>query len=144
MPSDADGRAPSRFVDAASVRYARRMSTAFRVVGLFAAALVVALGPPGCGGGVGTDGGVVGGACTTGDDCAGGSRCLNDKDFPGGTCAVSCSRHEDCPAGSRCVEKAGGVCLLQCELPADCRGGYTCKGEKNESGGGESLVCIDD
>ena len=62
-------------------------------------------------------------------------------DFPGGTCAVACTKHEDCPDGSRCIEKEGGFCLLSCTLPGDCRGGYTCKGVKNEFGGGESLVC---
>ncbi len=105
---------------------------------------MVALSLAACGGGVGTDGAAVGGPCTTNTDCSGGSRCLNSGDFPGGTCAVNCASHDDCPAGTRCVEKEGGVCLLECREPAECRGGYTCKGKKNYSGGGESLVCIED
>ena len=97
----------------------------------------------GCGASVGVEGIVVGGPCVNSTDCDGQSRCLRDDDFPEGTCAVNCSSHEDCPDGTRCVDKEGGVCLLNCELPSDCRGGYTCKGKKNESGGGESLVCIE-
>jgi hypothetical protein len=95
-------------------------------------------------GNVGNDGGVVGGACSKNVDCASGSFCLTGGDFPGGTCTTGCGDHADCPGGSRCVDKEDGVCLLECYEPADCRGGYTCKGKKNETGGGESLVCIKD
>ncbi len=97
-----------------------------------------------CGDSVGTEGLVVGGPCTTVDDCASGSVCLTSGDFPGGSCSVRCFSHEDCPSGTRCVDKDNGVCLVECYEPIDCRGGYTCKGKKNGSGGGESLVCIED
>lgn len=93
-------------------------------------------------GGVGNEGEVVGGPCTTDNDCD--KRCLTSGDFPGGTCSLTCAKHEDCPSGSRCVSEEGGVCLLECSEPGDCRGGYTCKGESNKAGGGESLVCIED
>lgn len=95
-------------------------------------------------GGVGVEGTIVGGPCTTSEDCSSGSRCLTSGDFPGGTCTQNCSEHLDCPEGARCISKESGICLLECELPADCRGGYTCKGKSNETGGGESLVCIKD
>ena len=96
-----------------------------------------------CGSSVGIEGDLVGGPCQSSADCSPQSRCLIDDDFPGGACAVNCSRHEDCPDGSRCVDEEGGVCLMTCVLPGDCRGGYTCKGKENETGGGESLVCIE-
>lgn len=97
----------------------------------------------GCSGGVGVEGRYIGGPCTSMEDCDSESRCLTKDDFPEGTCTVGCRNQDDCPDDARCVEKEGGVCLLQCELPGDCRGGYTCKGVKNQFGGGESLVCID-
>lgn len=96
-----------------------------------------------CGGSVGVDGNGVGGPCGDNTDCASGSRCLTSNDFPGGMCVVNCAKHEDCPGGSKCIKKENGVCLPECSLPADCRGGYTCKGKENQSGGGESLVCIE-
>ena len=107
-------------------------------------ALVVLLTCLVLGCGVGNDGDVVGGPCRDDTDCASGSFCLAEKDFPGGTCTVRCGSHDDCPSDTRCVEEDNGVCLLECYEPEECRGGYTCKGKKNQSGGGESLVCIDD
>jgi hypothetical protein len=95
-----------------------------------------------CGSSVGIEGEYVGGACAADAECDADSRCLTKDDFPGGTCSVVCTKHEDCPDDTRCIEKEGGICLLTCELPGDCRGGYTCKGVKNQFGGGESLVCI--
>lgn len=103
--------------------------------------LVTVAAATGCGEDVGPLGASVGGACASNVDCDSGSRCLTGGDFPEGTCTRNCARHDDCPSGSRCVSKEGGVCLLACELPSDCRGGYTCKGEKNQEIGGESLVC---
>jgi len=97
-----------------------------------------------CGDDVGNSGTAVGGPCSSNVDCSPQSRCVTSGDFPGGTCAINCASHEDCPFGTRCVSKEDGICLLQCEVPADCRGGYSCKGESNASGGGDSLVCIDD
>ena len=96
-----------------------------------------------CAPAVGTEGLEVGGPCTTSTDCGDQSRCLTGKHFPGGTCGQNCNSHEECPDGTRCIDKEGGVCLLGCEIPGDCRGGYTCKGEDNQSGGGEALVCIE-
>lgn len=116
----------------------RRHWTARLIVGILFA-LSAACGP-----GVGNEGDLVGGPCTTDADCAEESRCMTGGDFPGGTCATRCSSHDDCPEGTRCVSEEGGACLLQCEVPDDCRAGYSCRGQENESGGGDSLVCIDD
>lgn len=121
----------------------RKLKVVFSSQGL-PVVLASLLAAAACGESVGTEGGVVGGPCTTAEDCASDSVCLVDKDFPGGACALSCSKHGDCPGGARCVDEDGGYCLLECYEPADCRGGYTCKGKKNQSGGGESLVCISD
>ncbi len=97
---------------------------------------------PACSDGVGTNGGLVGGACERNNDCD--EECLTGGDFPEGTCSVSCRDDNECPSGTNCVDKEGGVCLLTCERPSDCRGGYTCKGEDNKGHSGESLVCIKD
>lgn len=90
---------------------------------------------------VGTNGGLVGGACATDRDCE--SRCQTGGSFPGGTCTVSCRVDDDCPGGTFCIDTEGGICLLACELPRDCRAGYTCKGRPNRGRPGESLVCSD-
>jgi len=96
-------------------------------------------------GGVGVGGTLVGGPCAYHQDCAAGSTCLLDGDFPGGTCSVPCSAaYPDCPEGSSCVKAEGGHCLLACARPPDCRPGYTCKGKQPIVGGGEVLVCIRD
>ena len=97
-----------------------------------------------CGDDVGGEGTTVGGPCTTNADCSSQSRCLTEGEFPGGTCTVNCASHDDCPFGARCISKEGGICLVECEVPADCRGGYSCEGESNAEGGGDSLVCISD
>jgi hypothetical protein len=115
------------------------MVGSLRFAGVFFALVFIA----GCGGDVGVDGHFVGGACANNEDCSPDAMCLTKDSFPEGTCSVACMKQEDCPDDARCVEKEGGVCLLQCELPGDCRGGYTCKGVKNQFGGGESLVCIE-
>lgn len=95
-----------------------------------------------CASDVGLEGEYIGGACASEDECSSDSKCLTEDSYPGGTCTIACTKHEDCPDDTRCVDKDKGVCLLSCEIPGDCRGGYTCKGEKNQFGGGESLVCI--
>jgi hypothetical protein len=116
-----------------------RAVTILRLFGSLTLTLLAA-----CGGSVGIEGSSVGGACTNNTACASQSRCLTSGDFPGGYCTVNCANHDECPAGTRCIKKENGVCLLQCAEPAECRGGYTCKGKENQSGGGESLICIKD
>lgn len=89
---------------------------------------------------VGTEGDVVGGACTDGD-CAGGSVCLIDTMHPGGMCSVECTSNADCPSGSACAQEGGGRCLLACDNADDCRDGYGCN-EKSTLPDGSALVCI--
>ncbi len=110
--------------------------TGLGLVALAASLMLVAS----CNRGVGTDGGLVGGACSVTSDCE--ERCLQGGDYPDGTCVTSCTTDEDCPGGSNCIKKEGGVCLLSCDVPSDCRSGYTCKGETNNGHGGDSLVCF--
>ncbi len=108
--------------------------------GCLLAAFALALALAACGGGVGFYGEVVGGSCSANRDCE--ERCLTGGDFPQGTCTVSCSSDSDCPSGTYCIRKEGGVCLLGCRDPSDCRDRYSCKAERNEGHGGDSLVCI--
>ncbi len=108
---------------------------------LFFLLLALALFATACGGGVGTDGDVVGGTCSGASDCAGGSSCLMDSMYPDGTCTVSCSSQDDCPGGSTCVTESGGRCLLSCSSDSDCREGYNCE-EKSTPGDGHAFVCI--
>lgn len=91
---------------------------------------------------VGDEGTLVGGDCSTSDDCE--VRCQQGEEFPDGTCTLPCNTDDDCPFGSSCIDEEGGICLLSCEHPEDCRPGYTCKGEENRGHGGDSLVCIRD
>jgi hypothetical protein len=105
-----------------------------------AALAVVALF--GCGGGsVGKDGDVVGGACGSSGECAGGSSCLTASMYPAGMCTVDCETQADCPDGTVCVTESGGTCLLGCNEAGDCREGYGCI-EKSTPGDGHALVCI--
>jgi hypothetical protein len=93
------------------------------------------------GGDVGPDGGVVGGSCRDGRDCA--ERCVKGGSFPGGTCTVDCRDDRDCPDGTWCIDTEGGVCLLGCGYDEDCRGdGYECKDRDREGAGGKEAVCI--
>jgi hypothetical protein len=102
-------------------------------------------GVAGCGddgtSGVGTEGDVVGGPCTDTSECADGSTCLDEGDFPGGTCTVACDDDADCPAGSLCISSEGGVCLLPCDSKDECREGYECEGKSKQNGEGDSKVC---
>lgn len=91
--------------------------------------------------GVGNEGDVVGGPCEGSGDCADGSECLSDGDFPGGMCTVACSSDADCPEGSLCVSSDGGTCLLPCNDDADCRDGYECDDRSREEGDGTVDVC---
>lgn len=116
-----------------------RLGTAMAL--MFALAL-----SPACGDSfnVGPDGEDVGGSCTGDEDCGADSFCIaGDEDFPGGTCSIDCRSHEDCPEGARCISTNGGVCALACEASSDCRSGYDCELKSDESGDGESGVCID-
>lgn len=98
----------------------------------------------GCGdGGVGPEGDVVGGSCTGDGQCAEGSRCLVEGDFPGGTCTVDCDSQADCPSGSACVQENDGTCLLSCESASDCRAGYDCEEKSRRGASGGAFVCID-
>ena len=69
------------------------------------AGTLVLVAASGCSsGGVGTEGDVVGGSCADDGQCADGSRCLVESDFPGGTCTVNCESQDDCPDGSTCTQ----------------------------------------
>lgn len=118
------------------------MANRFRSV-LCSISFLVLSAIAGCGsGGVGKSGDVVGGPCAGDGDCAGGSVCLVEGDFPGGTCTVRCTSQADCPNGSACVQENGGTCLLACSSNGDCRGEYMCEAKSNLGRSGESLVCI--
>lgn len=88
-----------------------------------------------------TLGALDGAACTDIGDCAPGSRCVVNAEFPGGSCqTLECSLADDttCAAGGdgNCVDDdaidtnhAGGLdelCVDTCVNPTDCRTGYTC------------------
>lgn len=109
-----------------------------RAVWMTAALLLCA-----CGDGVGPDGDVVGGPCSSDDDCDSDSVCAKSGDLPGGTCTVECEKESDCPDGSRCVDKDMGMCLLECESKDDCRSNYGCEEKSLKADGGKALVCID-
>ena len=115
------------------------MKASFALIAL-GACLLVACGDD-AGGGVGNEGDVVGGPCTANTECADGSECLDEGDFPQGTCTVECASDEDCPSGSVCISSEGGVCLLSCTSDDECRNGYNCEGKSREDGGGEVNVC---
>jgi hypothetical protein len=110
---------------------------------LLAALFVFGCGDDSTGGsdGVGTNGDVVGGPCAGTDECASGSECQVDGDFPGGMCTVACSTDDDCPSGSYCISNEGGICMLPCESKDDCRDGYQCEGKSREAGDGDVKVC---
>ena len=97
---------------------------------------VVACGPTG----VGRDGNVVGGPCSSSSGCAGGSTCLTSTMYPGGTCSVACTTQADCPSHSVCVTEGGGQCVLPCATSAECRTGYTCTERSTPTD--HALVCI--
>jgi hypothetical protein len=111
--------------------------------------LVVLLGlcaaPVACGtDDVGPESRMVGGRCTTNNDCV--TRCLVDAtDYPGGYCTVGCTTNGDCPAGSACVAREGGVCMATCRVSADCEdygAGYQCTAQTSQSSGGAPLTCL--
>lgn len=102
------------------------------------------IGSVACGDNVGPLGDIVGGPCVLHQDCAPGSVCLTDKEFPGGMCSIYCGSNNDCPAGAMCIEMKGGICLSSCTTYQDCRAGYECKGKKREDKLGEALVCLKD
>jgi hypothetical protein len=105
-------------------------------------AFVLSIVAAGCGNGsVGREGDVVGGPCTSGGGCAGGSECLTSSMYPGGTCSVSCTTQGDCPSGSTCVTEGGGRCVLPCGSASDCRAGYACT-ERSTPGDGHANVCV--
>jgi hypothetical protein len=80
-----------------------------------------------CGGdgGVGRDGPVVGGPCTSSGDCE--FRCEMGGEFPQGTCIKPCNTDDDCP-DNFLHQPEGGICLLGCKT-VDCRG-YNCEGRR--------------
>lgn len=97
-----------------------------------------------CGEDVGPDGRLVGGGCVVHQDCAGGSVCLTDSDFPGGMCTIYCDTSLQCPEGTACVDKKSGLCLPLCRAHVECRPSYVCKDRKLEGESGEVLVCLKD
>jgi hypothetical protein len=104
----------------------------------FALATVVA-----CGGGVGTEGTLVGGACSANVDCSSTSRCETGGSFPQGMCVVNCTADVDCPTGARCISKDSGICVPECSRNDQCRANYQCEDESAKSGG-KVLVCKKD
>jgi hypothetical protein len=96
----------------------------------------------GCSGGVGNDGGLVGGDCRDNADCT--ERCVRGGDFPDGTCTIDCNDDIDCPRGTACVEREGGICLLLCDFDRDCRPSYACEPISRHGHSGSASVCIDD
>lgn len=92
-----------------------------------------------CDDGVGNDGSLVGGACSSSNDCE--FRCETGGDFPQGLCTRPCNIDDDCPDGTFCIDTQDGICMLGCQRPSDCRGGYNCEGRRNRGHGGDSLVC---
>lgn len=70
--------------------------------------------------GIGT--GVVGAACGSVSQCAGGVGALCDVSYPDGLCSNACDTDTDCAAGSHC----DGICLADCESSRDCRTNYDC------------------
>jgi hypothetical protein len=108
-----------------------------RALGVIAIASIVGCGPSG----VGRDGNVVGGPCSSISDCAGGSTCLTSTMYPGGTCSVRCATQSDCPSHSVCVTEGGGQCVLPCGSASDCRAGYACT-DRSTPSGGHAMVCI--
>ena len=110
-------------------------------VKLARAAALVLVFSSGCGStGVGRDGNVVGGPCTSSQSCAGGSSCLTATMYPGGTCSVHCTTQADCPDHSVCVTETGGQCVLPCASASDCRAGYACTDRSTPTG--HALVCM--
>ena len=76
--------------------------------------------------------GVVGNACTSEADCAGGWCMANSQlmQFPGGYCTGDCLADSDCGAGAECSQGFGGpgTCYRTCEADGDCgREGYRCR-----------------
>lgn len=73
----------------------------------------------------------IGGACTTGSECASGA-CLKEKDgAPGGYCTqLSCGPSKPCDGGSHCMytsAKDANLCLATCDGASSCREGYVCQ-----------------
>jgi hypothetical protein len=96
-----------------------------------------------CGDDVGPEGETVGGPCTAHGECADGSFCETDSDFPGGMCTLHCNAHAECPDEAACIDVAGGICMQLCASDNDCRAGYVCRGKRDTTGSGESVVCIE-
>jgi hypothetical protein len=95
-----------------------------------------------CGGGVGPGGRLVGGQCSTDNDCV--KRCVRNRSFPGGLCSLSCNSERDCPGGTTCINSEGGVCAIVCLQVADCApfgAGYSCDATDRRGDGGQALVC---
>ncbi len=86
-----------------------------------------------------------GAACSSFEDCAGGSGCFA---WPGGYCArIACTSNDDCGADSRCIDtgiSGDKICARTCDQPGDppCRldEGYTC-GMLFDVSGGQFFGC---
>ena len=111
-----------------------------------AGAAAVAGGHGACGwDDVGPESRLVGGRCTSDDDCV--KRCLKEGKFPGGYCTVECATDGDCPGGAACVAINGGTCLARCQSQTtnvcDAYGaGYQCLPQTSQSGDGQPLACV--
>lgn len=89
--------------------------------------------------------GVVGNACTSEADCAGGWCMANSQltQFPGGYCTGDCLANSDCGEGAECSQGFGGpgTCYRTCESDSDCgREGYRCRA--NAFSPGSSRRCV--
>jgi hypothetical protein len=113
---------------------------------LAAIPLVVGLALTGCGSDDDElDSALLGGACTSNDDCE--DRCVQGSDYPDGFCTVSCLSDTDCPSTTYCVDDEGGVCLFGCDRHSDCEDlgpDWLCDGRDRKGAGGEVRVCRGD
>ena len=92
---------------------------------------------------VGKIGFLVGGPCSSENDCDPDSACLQGDKYPGGMCALPCALQRHCPDGSSCVKMSGttGFCLQSCTVNLDCRDSYECSGVDRIGEDGQALVC---
>ncbi|MEL6180350.1 MAG: hypothetical protein AAFS10_15420, partial [Myxococcota bacterium] len=71
-----------------------------------------------------------GAACTSGDECLGGTCILDSDGFPEGYCTtVNCRDRNDCSGdNTACLQARNpNYCIQLCETGSDCRDGYICQ-----------------
>ena len=105
--------------------------------------LVTALVVSGCAPHVGPDGPVIGGPCVDDLDCAAGSFCLQDRDFPDGHCTTNCDDDGECRGDTACNESRAGICLRRSdEDAAGGREGSACRPRTVRGLAGQADVCV--